>query len=179
MAKPRLYRTLKRKTSFAPMSEEHLPYMWAAYKTGALNKLHPTFELELTKEELPEALNAYMVANDLVGMTYFAEHKGKMAAIGIGLFWQRGRVLQTENLIWFPWSSSRNVLETYINFLNQIRRMDHPETGMKYMVLEFAEEKDQKFFDHVSSYGVMRRVGTSHEVYPGAKSCIYETRSDK
>lgn len=117
-----------------------------------------------------------MELNVLAGFVYFADINGKSIPVGYGLFWERGRIFQTENLIWFPWANSRAILETYVNFIVKMRSEKH-ESGHNYVILEYAMQKDQKFFDHVCKYGVMRRVGTSLEVYPGSKSCIYESRS--
>lgn len=95
--------------------------------------------------------------------------------VGIGLFWLRDRCWQTENLIWFPWASTKNILASYVNFVNVMRNAE-ADSG-KYFILEFAQEKDQKFFDTVCSYGVMRRAGTMYEFYKGGKACVYESRS--
>jgi hypothetical protein len=99
-----------------------------------------------------------------------------MKVIGFGTFWVRGRVIQTENFVWFDYASQRNILAATVNFLNEMRRSVHPDTGRKYVVLEFAEQKDEEFFNTICKYGVMRRTGTYMEIYDG-KACAYETRS--
>lgn len=152
-----------------------MAYFWAAYKMGKFAIVHPIFEQEMAQKDFKDALEWYIGNNALTPFTLFAEVKGKMQAVGLALFWIRGRIAQTENLIWFPWAKKRNILESYVNFVNKTRSMVHPDTNRTYMILEFAMEKDKGFFDHVCSYGIMRRVGTSYEVYPDQKSCIYES----
>lgn len=130
---------------------------------------------DLDKSEFPQALMEYMEFNVLSAITFMAGDD--LRVIGVGFFWPRGRILQTADLIWFPWASKRNVLESYLNFANEIRNTTHPESGNKYVVLEFCREEGEKFFTQMCRYGVMRRVGTSHEVHPNEKTCVYETRS--
>lgn len=154
-----------------------MPYLWAAYRKGSFDIVHPVFKEHLTKDEFLNALVGFMDDNTLAAFIFMAEVSGKLQPIGLGLFWERGRILQTENLIWFPWSTKRSILESYVSFIANFRKEIHEGSGKNYVILEFAMEKDQKYFDHVCRYGVMRRVGTSLEVYPDAKSCIYESRS--
>jgi len=142
---------------------------------GRFNIIHPIFEQEMTQKDFKEAVEWFLASNNLTPFTFFAEVKGKMQAVGTAFFWIRGRVMQTENLIWFPWAKKRNILESYVNFVTKMRSTIHPESNRTLMILEFALEKDKNFFDHVCSYGIMRRVGTSYEVYPDQKSCIYES----
>lgn len=156
--------------------ESDLPYFWAAYRTGSFSVVNPVFSETLSKERFAEELGLFLERNALTAVS-FLDNEGKV--IGCGLFWVRGRVLQTENLIWFKWASGRKILECYVNFIDTIRRTSDPDTGRSFMVLEFAMEKDKRFFDHVCSYGVMRRVGSSLEVYGDFKACIYESRSVK
>lgn len=134
------------------------------------------FEGTLSQEEFLSAFAGYLQANNLSAVVFFSEVSGKVKLVGFGTFWVRGRVIQTENLIWMDYASQRNILEAAINFLNEMRRTTHPDTGRKYVVLEFAEEQHEAFFNTICKYGVMRRAGTYHELYEG-KACAYETRS--
>lgn len=149
-----------------------MPYLWAAYRKKALT-MHPIFEEDMDKDEFLQAIASYLDANNLEAISFFAGEDLK--AVGLGLLWVRGRVIQISDLIWYPWASKRQVIETFLNFINEIRSTTHPETGRKYMVLEFAREEDQAFFDYICKYGVMRRVGTSYEIYENQRARIYET----
>lgn len=167
-----LSRLLKGRTSFSESVEDDIIYLQAAYRTGSFSFLSNFIREGLQKDEFLSDLNIYMDVANLTPISFY--HKDKM--IGIGLFNIRGRMFETSNLIWFKWASPRMVLEAYVNFVNNIRKEIHIETGGNYFILEYAEEKDAKFFDHICSYGIMRRVGTSYEVYPNKKCCVYESR---
>jgi len=149
------------------LHEKHLRWLWAAYKLGKLEILPEG----LTKEEFAPSLNSYMLENSLIGYAFV---KGD-DVIGIGLFWPRGRVYQVSDLIWFPWTSPWTVVKAFARFVHEVRETDFAD-GQKYMILEFAREQDQGFFDHMCKYGIMRRIGTSHEIYPDGKACVYESR---
>ncbi len=156
-------------------TEEHLPYYWAAYKLGCFEIVDDVFKQALSQEEFAEALNSFIAINHLTPYTFFAEVSGKIRAVGCGFFWVRGRIFQTENLIWFKWASKRIILESYVNFISKMRKLVYADTDKTYVILEYAREKDRPYFDHVCKYGVMHRVGTSYEIYHNEKCCIYES----
>jgi len=156
-----------------------MPYFWAAYKLKAFDGLADEFKEELTSEEFSYLLNKFIGENSLTPFSFFGDVNGVNRIIGIGLFDCKGRILETTDILWFPWAGDRLILECYVNFVNSIRKKKVNDTNNSYLILEFAREKDKKFFDKVCSYGIMRRVGTSYEVYPDEKCCIYESRSIK
>lgn len=129
--------------------------------------------------DFTNALEDYIGANSLTPYSMFATIGDKNRIIGLALFWARGRILETSDIIWFPWATPRLILESYVNFVNSVRKQNHEPTGMPYVILEYARENDAKYFDHVCRYGIMRRVGTSEEIYPAQKCCVYESRSLK
>ena len=55
-----------------------------------------------------------------------------------------------------------------MNFFNEVRN----HTPM----IDHALEKDKKFFEILCRHGVMRRVGTSYNIYPDKPAATYETR---
>lgn len=176
---PKLNRLLTGRATFDICTEDDLPFLWAAYRTGSLKKLHGVFADGLSQEDFRVAIEWYISNNNLQTVSFYYEKEGKKRMIGVGFFWVRGRVFQTSDLIWFSWASKRIILENYVNFINNMRKKLHDETGLPFVILEFAMEKDKSYFDHVCKYGVMRRVGTSEEIYPNSKCCIYESRSLK
>lgn len=72
------------------------------------------------------------------------------------------------DIIWFPWATPRNKIETTVKFFSEIRK--------EIQMVEYAKRDQQKFFDMVCAHGVMRRAGTSYVVYPDQPTAIYETR---
>lgn len=145
----------------------------------AFETLHPIFETDMRQSEFKDAIEQIVGNSGLTPITFFAMVKGKMQAIGMGLYNVRGRIWQTERVIVFPWARKRNVLEGYVNFVNTIRNEINQESGQTLVLYEFSDEKSQKFFDHVCKYGIMNRVGTSLDYKPNSKTAIYESRSKK
>ena len=158
---------------FETATQDDLPWLWAAYRKGALAVLGEAFASGLTQDQFRANVEFYIHTQGLVPIAFYTGEDRKM--VGIGLFWLRGRCWQTENLIWFPWATPKNILASYVNFVNVMRNAE-ADSG-KYFILEFAQEKDQKFFDTVCLYGVMRRAGTMYEFYKGGRACVYESRS--
>lgn len=147
-----------------------MKFLWAAYRVGAFDDIG--IHNDMSGADFRNALDEYLSERSLTPLGFWID--GKM--IGIGLFWVRGRCLETADLLWFPWATPRKILESYVCFINKIRKETEESTNRKYFVLEYAKEKDKKFFDTICKYGIMRRVGTSLEVYNDGKACIYESR---
>jgi hypothetical protein len=72
-----------------------------------------------------------------------------------------------EKLIWLPWSSARNRVESAVNFFNIIRN--------QIPMMTFVREPEKKFVEMLMKHGIMRRIGTSHTVVNDAG--VYETRT--
>jgi len=86
---------------------------------------------------------------------------GAIFAIGIlGL-------LFIADTVWFPWATPRQKIETMVHWINEMRR------DMK--IIEFARPEDKRFWEHIAKHGIMRRVGTVHDVY-GQPSPLFESR---
>lgn len=162
-----------KKYNFSLSDEDDMKYLWAGYKTGSFLALGDDFKESLTKEEFQENLETFVGANNLTPISFFSEDK----IIGMGFFWTRGRIMETGHLLWFSWATPQDILECYISFVNYTRKQIHDSTNQTFVVIEFAQEKDKMFFDVICKYGIMRRVGTSLEIYKGEKACIYESRS--
>ena len=72
------------------------------------------------------------------------------------------------DMLWMPWASKRNKIEAAVHFFNTIRA-DIP-------MVEYANLEAKPFFEMIAKHGIMRRVGTSHNVYPGEPTAIFETK---
>lgn len=171
MKKCRLSRTLKRFVEYRPMDDEHMRYVYAAYKKGALDELlEPFTEYDMTPPEFREAFleHAVMYYDDM-WVFYANSLRGEYEPVGfVGT--SRTKVRQPVfivNAIWFPWASARNRIESMVNWLNDRRRED--------IVTEYAQMKDKKFFEHICRHGIMRRVGTKQNFYPEGNAAEFET----
>ena len=151
-----------------------MPWLWAGYKMGTFSEID-LFPEGLTQKEFSNAIEKFIATGHLTPITYYDDRR---KPVGIGFFWVRGRVWQTCDLLWFPWASSRNVLESYVNFVNIVKETKHTD-GKKLIILEFAREKDRDFFEHVCKYGVMSRVGSLVGIYDDGKAILFQSRSRK
>lgn len=167
------------------MEASDFAYVGAAWKMRALDHLDPLFTEDMTPDEFRQAFT-WWVHHNFGIFSLGADMKPEVTGVGIWtilarstrdreepvgfiLGWVRGRVIEIGGMVWFPWASRRNIIEGAVNFFAKMRH--------EACVLEHAEEKDRDFFNMICRHGVMRRVGTSHEIYPGAKALIYETRT--
>jgi len=158
----RLKKTLKRKPKFRPTQVEDLKFAWAAYKRGAFGDI---FAEELSPQEFRDAFSnevtqAYhaiwtLLADKPVGMVFgfWAHPLPKLAPY-----------LILDRVVWFDWATPRTRVEGAVNFLNETRQ-DFPMIG-------FAEGDDKRFFEMICKHGIIRRVGTSHNL----SKAVFETR---
>jgi hypothetical protein len=167
------------------MDPADIKWVGAAWKMRALDGLDPIFREPMTPDEFRRVFTWWTHQNfgiyglgsnmqpELHGVgiwTILAKSKrGETEPIGFILGWVRGRVIEIGGMVWFPWASQRNIVEGTVNFFDKMRH--------EACLLEFAEEKDRDFFNMIARHGVIRRVGTSHEIYPGAKALVYESRT--
>ncbi len=172
----RLKKTTARKLSFRPIENEDLRYIWAAYKDGALASMGETFaSADLAADEFKTAFEQEVVNTYHAAWTLFAESKRGVLPIGLVLgFWshhdaERAPFMILGDMIWFPWASLRNKIESAVNFFNEARR--------EIPMVEYARMKDKRFFEMIARHGIMRRVGTSHNVYRGEPAAVFETRN--
>lgn len=106
--------------------------------------------------------------------TLFAETKrGNIPVCFVLAFWchpepQLAPYMILDQLVWLPWSTPRNRIESATNFFNSTRN-DIPMIG-------YARERDKKFFEVMMKHGIMRRIGTSFNVFPDEPAAVYETR---
>ena len=74
-----------------------------------------------------------------------------------------------DNIVWFPWAFKRQVLETLVHFLNVMRNL-MVIMGHTDMTTKTIYEK------HIAPYGVIRRVGSLHDLYKDQPAAMWQTR---
>lgn len=167
-SKWRLSKTLSRKTEFRPIEEEDLKYAWAAYRTSGIDGL----EEGLEPDDFRDALGSLIADRYDAAWVLLAETQKGFVPAGIALgFWPHSEATQMmclDKFIWFPWGSDRNRLEATIAFINGIRE--------EVPVMGFATKQYKKFWETVAKHGIVNRVGTSHNIYPGERVSLWETR---
>jgi hypothetical protein len=163
---------------FTTTTTHDLPFMWAAYKNGDLLKTSPHFDpaLKLNFEDFTTVFLDYLNTFGLICFTMFHD-KGEntITPIGFAATWIRGRIVEIGDLVWFHWSSPRNILEAAINFYGTFRTTLHEPSGKTYKVLEFAQKKDEKFFDILVRKGILSRVGEFSDLYEKEDCVLFTT----
>lgn len=169
--KYRRRRLLKRFTAFRPIERSDLQYIGAAWRKGALDELHEVFrDQEMDAERFGDLFQKFVVELFQVGLTLFAETPMGRIPVGmfLGLIPAPGKpIMFVAEMIWFPWASDRNRLEAAVGLFDQLRT--------DWIVIEFACPQDQAFFDVICRYGVMRRIGSTHDLYD-EPAATYQTR---
>lgn len=152
---PRLSVTLKREPSHRLIQPEDVKWVWAAYRKQGLPSLDRFFPEGLKPDQFNDAMAR------LLDETYcwICEAQTDRGRRPVGLVLARPFVHDTlimGNMTWFPWASQRNVYESAINLINELRgRMN---------LLFHVEEHDKPFAIGIARHGIIRRVGTLHYI---------------
>lgn len=138
------------------MQDGDLAYAYAAYKQGAFpgmpEGLRPRgFDLKFYE--------AAAFVEEIYTLT--ARHDGGRRPVGLIL----ARIAEEPDmapriephLLWFPWATPRNKLETSVKWLAEMR--------LKYLVLIMTPLKDKIFFTHLCRHGVLRVIGKIHFLF--------------
>ena len=136
-----------------------MKYAWAAYRLGGLEDWSAVFTDGLTQEDFRALFGAFLAENYDAVWTVFAETPGGRHAAGM-VFAEMvasGRMVIIRDTIWFPWATKRNILTSAANFVNALRS--------DAVIMSFARQRDVPFFERLSEYRLMRRVGAVHNVY--------------
>jgi hypothetical protein len=171
LSKWRLKRTLKRSASYRPIEDDDVKYAWAAYKKGALSPMGGAFSKEMNADEFKRLFEAFVVANHHAAWTLVAPTIRGRIPVGIVLAaWAPNAPYMIVNgACWFPWASRRNIIEASVAFFNGIRK--------EMSLVFYALPEHKRAYEVCAMHGIIRRVGTSHVVFPGQQAAVYETRA--
>lgn len=170
----RLKKTRARRLEFRPIEAEDVKFAWAGYKKGALKDMAgPLSDDSLTAEQFNETFQEIVVKRYHGAWTLFASTKRGFMPVGmVFAFWSHGELspfMIVGDIVWFPWASARNKVESAVNFFHIIRQT--------YPMMDYAYgDTNRRFFDVLCQHGVMRRVGTTFNVVKGEPVAVYETR---
>lgn len=166
----RLSKTLARRIEVRPIEKTDLRYAWAAYKKGGLSEMG--FANDLGAPEFKTAFENALVSNhDDAWIVQAVTPQGFMPiGMVVGGWANRKRTyLVIEGIAWFPWATKRNIIEGTVAFFNKIRK-EIPWVG-------YAMNDDKRAYEVCCMHGIMRRVGTTHVVFPGHSAAVYEGRA--
>lgn len=151
---------------------------------GVLDPLSPAFKVKgMSRDDFGSLLAEVMAPRDWV-VTFIADSTdGRIPVGSLSAMNPLGtRLVTIVDIVWFPWASTRNRLESIVNFVNDTRE--------DYIVLEYADDRAadktidghdaKRLFETVCKYGAMRRVGTVHDFYgAGNSAALYQSRKRK
>lgn len=167
----RLKKTLARKLDFRPIEQEDVSYAWAAYKKGSLGTIFPE---DLNAQDFTQLFQQFAIGRYDGVWTLFAETGKGFIPVGLAVgFWPHREAMQwmlMDAFVWFPWASSRNKIESAVNFLNGVRH--------QIPMIGFVKSEDRTFVDVIAKHGILNRVGTSYNIFPGERASIWETRGN-
>lgn len=172
----RLKRTLARSVSYRPIEQEDMKYVWAAYQKGALGSMGDAWKQPtMSVAEFDTTFKTEIIANYSSAWTLFAQTKAGTRPVGLVLaFYSHPNPVLAPfqiigDIIWFPWASTRNRIETAVNFFSKVRN--------EHSLVEYARgDATKRFFETIAKHGVMRRVGTTFNVFHGEAVAVFETR---
>jgi hypothetical protein len=146
-------------------------FVWAAYKKGALEDMGGSFALPNMDAEAFKLAFEEVSARFSEAWTIWAPTKRGFIAVGIvfSAFAPSLPYRVIGGIAWFPWASKRNVIEGTVAFFSGARR--------EVPTVAYAIDEHKRVYEVCCMHGVMRRVGTSHVVFPGKSAAVYETRA--
>lgn len=170
----RLKNTLRRKPHFRPLEMDDVRFVWAAYKQGALASMGEDFEAgDMDPKEFAVRFHQEIFDNYAGSWAVFPSKKEKPCGLILGFYSHPEPRLSpfmiVGDIIWFPWATPRNRIECAVKFFSEIRKT--------IPMVEYANEKARPFFEMMAKHGIIRRVGTMHNVYKEEKTTVFETRT--
>jgi len=146
-------------------------WIWAAYKKGPLGELSEYFPEDMGPDEFDAAFRDFV--HNAGVYCWVCEAHTSRGHVPVGMALGRPFLYDTivlGNMTWFPWASDRNAVESAVNLIHKLR------TDAK--LIGFAELKDKEFIDHIMKHGVIRRVGTLHDI-KDEPIAMYQSRMPK
>lgn len=172
----------RRYVEFRLSEPDDLKYLWAAYRKGAFNHIHPVFLEDLSTQEFKDAMALYLEEGGFTPWTMVAETKDGVRPVALLLGLVTERVINLAKLVPFPWASPRNVLESMSNALDTIRKQVYDESleiddPLRYvMAILFTDYRDKKFYEKIQDMGILRKVGHVYHMHPET-NILFQTRS--
>ena len=163
-------RLFKRGCAHERLTQAHFPYLWAAYKRGALSHL-PDFPENMTAEAFGTRMSEEIVAliqTQGDAEVLIAKTRHGSIPIGLATIHYAARHIEPEWL-WFSEASLRNKLECAAKFLVALKS----QVG----IVIAAKPENVTFYGHLCKYGILRRVGIFHDYWPSENAVLYQSVS--
>lgn len=172
----RLKKTLARRLEFRPIENDDVRYAWAGYKSGSLKDMAgPLADTGMSAEQFKTTFEAVVTTRYHGGWTLFGETKKGFIPVGMvfAFYSHADHALSPfmiiGDIVWFPWASARNKIESAVNFFNRMRN--------EIPMVDYAHgETNKKFWEMLARHGIVRRIGTTFNVVKGEPVAVFETR---
>ena len=158
-------RTLKRGVQWVPLADEHLKYLWAAYKRGSFDPaefLTKDLDIEAFRLAVLEFVGRVFQGGGeafvFLGKTSFG-----IIPIGLALLKIMGNYAEP-HIIWFPEASPRNKLEATLASLVKFKQ--------DFKLLLWVRERNWKLYAHLCKYGAIRTVGKYKGFFPDGENAF-------
>ena len=146
-----------------------MKYMWAAYRLGSFDEvvLPKGLKIDEFEERVLELLTPFSQI-----LTVVSDQR----PVGMFLLKERQWIVEP-HAEWFPWATSRQIVEASIKLLDDIRRTPYegfgPDFKEAFIVIP---RKFVKFMTHIAKYGIVKRIGTSAVLGYDGERALFETR---
>lgn len=160
----RMKRTLRRRPSHRPIEAGDLRYLWAAYKSGALIGLGvPGW---LSPEQFSAFVDKKVTASCHCAWAMLMGDKPVGFVFGA---WSPAvqKVMEIVLVVWMPWASNRNIIESAVNFIREIKK--------EYRCMGYALPEHKRLYEVAAAHGLVRRIGTSYNAIPGRPTAMFES----
>lgn len=165
-------KTTNRSPEIKQLEDGDIFYAWASYKSGGFDDV---FKPDLDAKQFRDAFSELISSRyDAAWLLSAKTTKRGVFPVGMALgFWPHRIArpfLVLDALVWFPWASARNRVESTVEFLNKMRR--------EIQMIGFARAKDKRFMETLARHGIGRRIGTSMSIFADGPASVWETNKD-
>lgn len=160
----RLKKTLARRIETRPIEDADVRYAWASYKLGKF----PIIADGLAAAKFKSAFETMVLTTYPATWVVSAESSKGFMPVGIvfASFAPLNAYLIIMGISWFPWATKRNILEGTVAFFNMLRK--------QLAWVGYANDEHKRLYEVCCMHGIMRRVGTSHVVFPDGPAAVFE-----
>lgn len=137
----------------------------------------PFDQTDMTADQFKAAFMSVVTTRYHGAWTLFAETRKGFVPVGmVFAFYSHTEHAMSPfmivgDIVWFPWATSRNRIESAVNFFGKIRK--------EIPMMDYAYgDVNRKFFDVLAKHGIVQRVGTTFNIVRGKPVAIYETRAE-
>jgi hypothetical protein len=138
------------------LTEKHEPYVWAAYKRGALDFLEEGLDQKAFDRKFWEYLDMIERAgSELYAVLGKVEGHGTIPIGIVGVHYDGNTAFP--HVDWFPEATPRLKIEAGVIFIHGLKS--------KFMVLIIGPQEWEPYWKHLGHYGLLRKVGTLKDYY--------------